>query len=1122
MNYSGWLLAMMLPFFYSGAVAQGYGPVFSHLTTSNGLSQNSVFAIIKDYKGFMWFATDEGLNKYDGYQFTTYKHDPANKQSISNNSIYDIKEDSAHNLWVVTAGGLDRFDRARESFTHFTLPDKSAMIKNICLDRKQQLWLSTTGGVVLFDAGTSTFKFFTNKPGDSNTLSNNFVYRILEDEDGKLWVGTRNGLNRFNPLTHQFEHFFHQPGNRSSIGEGYIKALWKDRKGNIWIGTQGSGIARYQRNNNTFINYSYQAGRKDWINHNDILSFTESLNGDLWIGTENGGINIFDKVNNRFVHYQNNEFDPSSISGNSIHSLYRDDIGNIWAGTWSNGINFFPVHGKKFKHFQHIPDNNNSLSNDLVLSISSDEEQKIWIGTDGGGLNRFDPLTRRFTRYNANNPAATHLFNNYVVTVSEFRKEEVIAGFHRGGIDIFNTVTGHFKHYAPPAVNPNRLSAPSINVVYKDRQQNVWLGCSDNVGIYLFDVNSHHFLNYAPNDRVGNTINGGRVFVMYETRAGNFYIGGDKGLDLFDRKTGIFTHQQHQPGNAQSISNDMVYSISEDSTGNLWIGTAGGLNYFNIKLGTFMCYNEKDGLPNNTVWGILQDRHGNLWISTNKGISRFNPYTKKFRNYTTSDGLQDNAFKLGAAYQLPSGEMFFGGVNGFNAFHPDGIIDNTMIPPVYLTGLSIFNKPVVVGNKGPLNKSINEIDGITLAYNQSVFTVEFAALNFTHPENNNYAYLLEGFEKEWNYVGNKRSATYTNLYPGTYIFKVKASNNDGVWNETATQLIITVIPPFWLTWWFVMLLALLIIGAVAALYGYRVNVIQQQKVLLQQQVDVQTRQLVLSNKVERAARLEAEQARLDSDEARQQLFRTNETLLVKNKELEQFAFVASHDLQEPLRTTTGFVHLLQQQYQGRLDERADKYLAFILSASTRMKTLICDLLDFSKIGNKAALELVDCNAVVQNVLMDIQVAITESAAEIKVDELPLLPGYPTEIKLLFQNLLLNAIKFRKKTVAPVITISARHIDGYWEFAVSDNGIGIAPQYNEKIFDIFQRLHTRNEYDGSGIGLSHCKKIVSLHHGKIHVTSTLGVGSTFYFTLFIHPNQPLTDPGNAIQTNENSL
>ncbi|HLG40889.1 MAG TPA: ATP-binding protein, partial [Chitinophagaceae bacterium] len=562
------------------------------------------------------------------------------------------------------------------------------------------------------------------------------------------------------------------------------------------------------------------------------------------------------------------------------------------------------------------------------------------------------------------------------------------------------------------------------------------------------------------------------------------------GLNLFDRENKIFTHFQHQD-DVNSISNSNVNSITEDRNKNLWIATIGGLNFFDKKTQQFTAYTMEDGLPGNNIFGILEDGEGNLWISTDKGLSCFNPSARTFKNFSTADGLQSDKFKEQAFCKSSADVMYFGGNNGFNQFNPGNIKTIPFEPPLVITGFQLFTKPVPVAadpnDSSPLKESITETKAITLSYKNSFISFGFASLNYSSPEKKHYAYMLEGFDKIWNEVGTSHTATYTNLDPGSYIFKVRGMNNEGKWSPAVTSIQLTITPPFWQTWWFRIAMLIVISGIIIASYLARMNAVKTRQKILEQKVKEQTIQLVQSNEEERKARLDATYA--------------NEELEKKNKELEQFVYIASHDLREPLRTTSGFIEVFQKQYKGKLDEKADTYLDYISQASARMKRLIDDLLDYSRINNEKEPEKVDCNNILQEVLSDLGTVISESGAAIKAGELPVISGHPTAIKQLFQNLLANAIKFRKKDTVPEIQIASEINDEAWKFSFADNGIGIAPRHREKIFAIFERLHSRKEYEGTGIGLAHCKKIVELHRGNIWVESIPGTGSTFYFTIY---------------------
>ena len=1042
----------------------------------------------------MWFATDEGLNRYDGYKFTVYKYDADKPASIGSNFVFDVLEDNTGILWAGTANGLDKFDREKEVFTHYH-PGNAAAVRHIFQDSKKRIWVGTTNGLYLFNPSKGLFTGYRHDEKNANSLSHDFIYRIAEDNKGELWIATKDGLSRLNPQTGLFLNYRNEPGNGKSIGANWIKTVYKDRKDNIWVGTQGNGIALFNPKENSFVNFRHNDANSNSISHNDILSFAEGNDGKLWVGTENGGISVFDYASNTFSRYQNNPNDNTSLSNNSVYSLYKDDIGNLWAGTWSGGVNLLPRYGDKFRHYKQISDDRKSLSNNIVLNIMGDSGGKIWIGTDGGGLNCFDRKSQTFSHYLHDSKNKNSVSSDYVLSIIEVEPGILGIGYHRGGFDLFNTATGIFTHHLPEKNNPNSLSVLTVNVILKDHEGGLWLGTWGG-GLNLYNRKNKRFTFYQNKAGDSNSISSNFIHSIHEDKEGNILVGTENGLDVLDKKNNRFIHYRNQPGNRQSLSNNMVESMLEDHLGNTWIGTGGGLHLFDRKNKRFTVYTEKDGLANNMMSSMLEDGHGNLWMGSNQGLTKFNPLTKLCRNYSTTDGLQGNEFKARCSYKGPDGEMYFGGPNGFNVFYPDSIGDNDFVPPVFITGFQLFNKQVMVGDKKDLlQQSISETKEITLSYKQSVFTFEFAALNYTLPEKNQYAYKLEGFDKDWNMVADKRTATYTNLDGGEYIFRVTGSNNDAVWNKKGASLKIIIIPPVWQTWWFKLLLTISIAGGAFAFYRYRINIIKKQKIELQRRVREQTGQLVQVNEAERKARLEAEKARQEADDA--------------NRAKSVFLATMSHEIRTPMNGVIGMASLLGET---ELNSEQKSYTASISTCGENLLNVINDILDFSKIeSGKMELENrdFDLRTCIEEVL---DVFATKAANtgldliyEIDANVPAQIAGDSLRIRQVLMNLVGNAIKFThqgeifvkvhllKATAGNELEIS---------FEVRDTGIGIPADKMERLFKAFSQVDssTTRKYGGTGLGLIICEKLIGLMGGQISVTSEPGQGTTFAFTI----------------------
>ena len=1062
---------------------------FTQLTNLDGLSQSTVQAIVKDKYGFMWFGTQDGLNRYDGYKFKVYRHKPRDSSSLRKSHILSLYEDRRGELWVGTSNGsLSLYDRKHDAFIHYreTIGNKPGLSQNsitaIYEDKQNNLWIGTYWKLNLLDRKTGKVTQFGNDSTDAASISNDGITSIFEDSHNNLWVGTTSGLNILDRKTKKFKRYFHGIDS-SSLSDDYIRAIYEDSTGRLWVGTN-YGLNMYQYPTGNFKRFQHISTDANSLGDNEITSIQEAGRGKLWIGTKSS-LEFFDVDKNKFTHIQSNPNDRSTLSKNgNVTAMYRDTDGILWVGTYQGGINKYDKHLTYFDVYRNNPENSQSLSYNVVTSFAENPQGDMWIGTGGGALNLWKKNTNSFLRFNPDTFNKNSLANWAVMCLYQSKRTDYLwIGTYGSCIDRFDPVKNSFRHYSKGAA-PNQLNNDAVYSVLEDSKGNIWMGTNGG-GVNVLDQKTDVITKYMTDPNNQNSLTGNYVRCFYEDEKGNIWIGTTGGISVFNPSTGSFTNY-NQTNTA--LESDVIFSIYKDSRGDMWIGTlGGGLNKLNPKSKEIKIYTTEEGLPDNTVNSIVEDRQGMLWLSTNNGLSRFDTQKQIFRNNGLNNGIQSFEFSQGAGIRTKTGDIIFGGVNGFNVIHPDNLIENKIVPPVVITGFKIFNTAVNVGGENsPLQQNPEETKEITLSYDQSIFSFEFAALSFTSPEKNNYAYRLEGFDKDWNYTGNSRNATYTNLSPGHYVFRVKAANSDGIWNEQGASVQIVIMPPFWQKWWFKVLAAAALIASITLLYKSRIGAINAQKILLEEEVNERTRSLASMTLDERKARQEADEA--------------NKELERKNMELEQFAYVASHDLQEPLRTTSSFAEILQKQYHGKLDEKADKSLTYIIQATERMKILIHDLLDHSRIGTKKELTSVDCNTIVKEVIADLDVAINESGARIEVEQLPVISGYSTEMKQLFQNLVINAIKFRKKDIAPLIRISSEKTNGHWTFAVKDNGIGIDPQHSDRIFVIFQRLHTRDEYQGSGIGLSNCKKIVELHKGKIWIEPKAGEGSTFLFTI----------------------
>jgi ligand-binding sensor domain-containing protein/signal transduction histidine kinase len=822
---------------------------FERITAEDGLSQNAVLAIWQDRQGFMWFGTEGGLNKYDGYEFIVYKHDPDDPLTLSDDFVSSIYEDQDGNLWVGTRNGLNRLDRATGTFTRYQHDpaDPQSLggtwVVTVYEDREGTLWVGIEGGGLdQLDRDTDTFIHHQHDEDDPNTLSNDTVTEIYQDSSGYLWIATHSGLDRFDPTAGTFVHYPHAPDDPQSLSGNQVSSICEDRYGILWVGTEDGGLSQLDPSSQGIIRYQHDADDSHSLSHDRVRATFEDSAGRLWIGTQNG-LDLFDRERNQFIHYRHNASDLYSLSSNSIWSIYEDRTGILWFGTYGGGVNKYNRTTDQFALYQHNPDLPNSLSDNMVWSICQDRSGVLWVGTFNGGLNRLDRESGTFTIYRHDPDDPASLGSDDVRAVLEDRVGTLWIGTNGGGLGRFDPETETFTHYRHDPDDAqglrNSLSEDRVTVLYEDRAGNLWVGTRDG-GLNRFDRATETFTRYQHDPNDDSSLSDDRVWALYEDRSGALWVGTLGGINILDIATGRFEHYTHDPDDPTSLSNDQAFSFYEDPTGAVWIGTWGsGLDRFDPATQTFTHYTEKDGLPDNVIYGIEVDSEGFLWMSTNQGLSKFDPRTETFQNYDVRNGLQNNEFNVGAHFTAESGEMFFGGIQGFNAFYPERVTRNPHVPPIVITAFSKFNE--VVRRDLPPNEHIQ------LSYRDNFISFGFAALDYTAPDKNQYAYMLEGQNQDWVYADTRRHVDYTNLRGGDYVFRVKGSNNDGVWNEEGVTVTITVTPPAWETWWFRGTVVLvLVVGAISG-YRLRVRSIEARSRELERQVEERTAELSMTN-----------------------------------------------------------------------------------------------------------------------------------------------------------------------------------------------------------------------------------------------------------------------------------
>ena len=1035
---------------------------FSHLTAADGLSDSAMTSAVQDPQGFMWFGTERGgLNRYDGCEFKVYQNEEGNERSLSGNKVTALLLDREGTLWVGTNGGLCRYHRDTDDFTCHRpiLGDDTSLcdivVTVLCEDAAGAIWVGTEKGLSRLDRKTGKFVTYRQDPSNPRSLSSDAIRSVFADpQDGQLWVGPMaGGACALAPETGEFTVYQPDPQIPGSIGGKDVTCFLRDTAGVLWVGT-GGGLDRFVPETKTFIHHRHDPKETTSISDDYVWELYEDRQGRFWVCTPRG-LNFMDRSRRIFTHIRATPGDPASYCAASVKHVCEDDTGAVWATSHLHGVVRLPREPEKFQVYRHNPGSTNSLRNNMVESVHVDRNNRAWVGTLGG-LDYLDDCR----------PPVEHSITADTQSVVEDRQGQIWAGAFPQGL--FRIQGDSVTRYLHDPDNPNSPASNNIWALATDDLDHLWIIYWAN-GVDRFDGKT--FTHYTADAAGPQRLPSNMILGVAKDGHGFIWLAGEGGLTRVDPASSVFTTYLIDPEHPEiGINRSMVsVYIDRDGPGEMWVGTLSGLFQFDPASGRFTRrYTKKDGLPSDSVHSIQRDNQGRLWIGTTAGLSRFDAVQGKFRNYDKPDGLPGDKFFVGTAAKAPDGLMFFGSTEGLVTFRPDQMEDNPHPPPVVLTGFELFNKPEEIGGEeSPLKKAINVTEELTLTHKQSIVTFKFVALNYTAPEKNRYAYKLQGFDEDWRYTDAKRRyATYTRLAPGSYVFRVKATNNDGLWNEQGTALRVVILPPWWATWWFRSAVAIGLLGLVFTAYRLRVRSLHQHSRELKIRVQ------------ERTAELEA-----------------------ANKELKSFSYSVSHDLRAPLRRIDGFSRILEEDHGDRLDDEGRESLGRIRASTQHMGHLIDDMLLLSRVTlTELRRSSVDLSELARVVGEGLRTTEPQRSVDWVIEPGLIAHADGHLMRIVFENLLGNAWKFTGRQPAPRIEFGRMKRDGAPVYFVRDNGAGFDAQYADKLFQTFQRLHSVSEFPGTGIGLATVQRVIHRHGGRLWAEGETGHGATFFFTL----------------------
>jgi signal transduction histidine kinase/ligand-binding sensor domain-containing protein len=813
-------------------------PRFDHLTVENGLSQSSVRAILQDKQGYLWFGTEDGLNRYDGDKFVVFKSDPTNPNSLPDSHITALALDRSGGIWIGTRlGGLSRYNPESGRFVNYpheandSTSLDSPSVNCLFVDNDNRLLVGTPYGLNVFLPESGTFEHIRQSRVKPFSSALNNILSIYRASNGALWLGTSYGLVGYDFSDNWFNTYSEQSIYAQTPLAREIRRISEDFQEGLWL-AGNTGVTRFDLSTGKLESFRHDETNPTSLSDQYIYDLLVDINGTVWVGSKNG-LNRYDQNTKTFSHYFRNPLNPYSLTSDIILSMYEDREGILWLGTFGGGVNKLDRNKAKFDLYQANPDDSYSLNSFPIFGLTEGQDGSIWLATYGGGLERLDRKTGRVIHYRNILEDDNSLIDDYLWSVFEDHNGVLWVG-SEGGLDMLDPDTGVFTHYLPDVNNPKSLAGAVIGQIFEDHNNEIWIATSG--GLSRFYRTTGLYRTYAPDSEDPDSFSSYQPTAIYETREGDLWIGTyNRGLELYLRNDDIFRHYRHDVRDPGSLSGDSICAILQDSLGSLWIATCNtGLEKMNVESGTFTHYTKEDGLPSNVILGLIEDDRGKLWISTSDGISCFDPSLETFKNYDISDGLQSDEFSRYAYAKTRDGAIVMGGIDGLNIFQPEQIIDNPYIPPIVLTGISQGDEPI--RPRGYVNNQVNYV----LSWPNNYFDFEYAALSYSNPRDNQYAFMLEPFDKEWIEMGNRRFGRYTNLPGGEYTLRIRGSNNDQVWNEEGLSISVSVIPPIWNNVWFQLAAIFTVIGIIFSGYRWRLRNVQSNNRELERQVQERT------------------------------------------------------------------------------------------------------------------------------------------------------------------------------------------------------------------------------------------------------------------------------------------